>query len=107
MGDAKRINALPAIDEGEYVKLIEIDGGADIKDFDVGDGHVVVLTAKGEVWVTGDNSYGQLGVGKGTDFEAGWVRFCILIAESHLSILLQIIRLFRTGSNISIYPEVA
>lgn len=57
----------------------------DVVDVDVGDGHVVVLTARGEVWVSGEDSWGQLGLGpvpsgrpkEGEDgFVAEWVR-CI------------------------------
>ena len=42
-------------------------------DVGVGSGHVITLTAEGEVWVTGEGQYGQLSTGKKT-FEEDWVR---------------------------------
>ena len=39
----------------------------------VGEGHIIVLTTKGEAWATGENGYGQLGIGS-RGFEAGWVK---------------------------------
>lgn len=72
-----RIACLPqrGADEGEMVKLVDIEG-KDIADFGVGDGHLVVLTRdeKPEVWVCGRNVEGQLGIGGGGKFEAEWVR---------------------------------
>lgn len=65
----KRISALPGSgqdlddDDDDHVKLVNIDCGVDILDFDIGDGHIVILTAKEEVWAAGDNEMGQLGIG--------------------------------------------
>ena len=58
-GEAERVAALP--DSGEDVKLVDIMGG-DILDVAIGMGHVMVLTAEGEIWGCGDNDYGQLGL---------------------------------------------
>ena len=48
-----RIDALPDWQDGEEVKLVNIDGGVNILDAAVGDGHVIVLTERRDVWVTG------------------------------------------------------
>lgn len=71
-------------EDGFLVKLVEIDGGVDICDVDVGDGHVVVITTSGDVWVAGENSWGQLGLGLGLGlgggrFVAEWVSFSSLL----------------------------
>lgn len=38
-------------------------GGAKVKDFDVGQSHILLLTTTNEVWACGDNAFGQLGLG--------------------------------------------
>ena len=61
----------------EDVKLIDIDDGADILDVAVGDGHVIVLTKKREVWAIGQGYEGQLGLGKARrNFHNSWTRVC-------------------------------
>jgi alpha-tubulin suppressor-like RCC1 family protein len=72
-GDRNRVSALPSPADDEEVKLVDINGGVDVIDVGVGSGHVVALTADGEVWVAGEGEYGQLGTG-GQDFEEDWVR---------------------------------
>lgn len=49
----------------DEVKLLEGEVFEDIKDFAVGNGHVVVANAGGEVWAIGENRNGQLGVSTG------------------------------------------
>lgn len=77
----RRIAALPKPTEGEEVKLVDIDqdlaigsgnDAADIVDVAVGAGHIVALTADGNVWATGDGAYGQLGH-EGEGYENDWV----------------------------------
>ncbi len=69
-GESERIGALPAVGQGskdeddEEVKLVDIDGGTDIVDVAVGEGHIVVLTAEGRVFATGRGVNGQLGTGQ-------------------------------------------
>lgn len=72
-GEAKRIEALPRLSDGEEVKLVDINGGVDVVDVGVGSGHIVALTGDGEVWVIGDGECGQLGTGSKA-FEEDWVR---------------------------------
>ncbi|KAL2265711.1 hypothetical protein VTJ83DRAFT_6811 [Remersonia thermophila] len=56
----------------------DTDGGGDaekdVADVGVGDAHVLVLTADGEVYVLGDNSNGQLGLGPGVATATEWTR---------------------------------
>lgn len=72
-GEAKRIESLPKLSDGEDVKLVDINGGVDVVDVGVGSGHILALTGDGEVWVTGDGECGQLGTGSKA-FEEDWVR---------------------------------
>ncbi|MCJ1452973.1 hypothetical protein MMC28_003318 [Mycoblastus sanguinarius] len=72
-GDSRRISALPSVPDEEEVQLVDIKGGVDVVDVGVGLGHVVALTGEGEVWVTGEADYGQLGTGE-KEFEEDWVR---------------------------------
>ena len=72
---AKRISCLPDWREGEDVKLVDIDGGLDVLDAAVGEGHVIALTEKGDVWVTGQGYEGQLGLGNTyRGFVQDWTR---------------------------------
>lgn len=72
-GEEKRINALPKLSGDETVRLVDINGGVDILDVGVGSGHVIALTAEGEVWAAGQGECGQLGTGE-RRFEEDWVR---------------------------------
>ncbi|CAP70734.1 uncharacterized protein PODANS_3_7960 [Podospora anserina S mat+] len=46
----------------------------DIKDVAVGQSHVLVLTTDDEIWGRGDNSSGQLGLGRETKLVTEWTR---------------------------------
>ena len=72
-GEERRMLALPKLSDDETVRLVEINGGVDILEVGVGSGHVIALTAEGEVWAAGDGERGQLGTG-GRRFEEDWVR---------------------------------
>ena len=47
-----------------YPKLVSVFEGIEMKDVAMGLNHMVVLDAKGDVYVGGDNSAGQLGLGE-------------------------------------------
>ncbi len=53
---------------------VVLDDEQDIADVAVGDAHMLVLTCDGEVYGTGDNGRGQLGLGPETRSVEGWVR---------------------------------
>lgn len=72
-GEERRIKALPNLSDDEAVRLVDIKGGVDVLDVSVGSGHVIALTAEGEVWAAGDGGYGQLGSRK-KKYEEDWVR---------------------------------
>ena len=72
-GEWKKIKALPKSSDEEEVRLVDISGGVDVVDVGVGSGHMIALTSDGEVWVTGEGEYGQLGTGRKV-FEESWVR---------------------------------
>ncbi|KAL9100207.1 MAG: hypothetical protein Q9163_004390 [Psora crenata] len=77
VGEPNRISALPdaGADECEQVKLVDINGGADILDVAVAMAHISVLTVDGEIWVCGNGEYGQLGLGEGRrGFETEWLK---------------------------------
>lgn len=72
-GEEKRMHALPKLSDDETVRLVDINGGVDIVEIGVGSGHVIALTAEGEVWAAGDGECGQLGTEE-RRFEGDWVR---------------------------------
>lgn len=43
---------------------VEVDDGKDVQDVALGDSHAIALTTDGSVFVIGDNSSGQIGLGK-------------------------------------------
>ncbi|KAF5006761.1 hypothetical protein FDECE_6883 [Fusarium decemcellulare] len=44
---------------------IEVDGDKDVEDIAVGESHAIALTTDGSIYVVGDNTNGQLGMGRG------------------------------------------
>lgn len=72
-GEDRRMKALPRLSDDEAVRLVDINGGVDILEVGVGSGHVIALTAEGEVWAAGYGEFGQLGTGE-RRFEGDWVR---------------------------------
>ncbi|KAI9777308.1 MAG: hypothetical protein M1835_005266 [Candelina submexicana] len=83
-GEKHRIKDLPDLprkgnDEAE-VKLVDIDGGVDIVDVGVGDGHIVVLCRDGRVFAVGRGESGQLGVGV-RKFEEEWMEVRLNLGE--------------------------
>lgn len=69
-GEDERIVALPV--EREEVSLVDIEGGVDVMDAAIGEGHVLAVTRDGRLWGTGDGKWGQLGTGRRA-FEKEWV----------------------------------
>lgn len=68
-----RIDSLPEWNAGEDIKLVYIEGGVDILDAAVGEGHIIVLTKNGKVWAAGEGHEGQLGLGVDDQrFEQSW-----------------------------------
>ena len=73
-GDTDRLGCLPlAEEEEELVRLVDIDGGIDVLDVGVGAEHIIALTEMGEVWATGTNTHGQLGIDNGK-FQQEWLK---------------------------------
>lgn len=75
------MKCLPALNSGEEVGLVDLEGGVDVRDVGVGAGHVVALTESGGVWGTGGNGNGQLGMGEEAmearmkrAFQENWVK---------------------------------
>ncbi|KAI9839576.1 MAG: hypothetical protein M1819_002202 [Sarea resinae] len=80
-GESNRIKALPpSSDEGEKVALVDIDGGVDIADVAVGDGHIVVLTCDGRLFAAGRGVNGQLGAGA-KKFAEDWMHVNLGLGE--------------------------
>ncbi|KAI9717061.1 MAG: hypothetical protein M1812_004996 [Candelaria pacifica] len=83
-GEKHRITDLPdlsrgADDEAE-VKLVDIDGGVDIVDVGIGDGHVLVLCEDGRVFAAGRGENGQLGIGV-MEFVEEWIEVRLDLIE--------------------------
>jgi alpha-tubulin suppressor-like RCC1 family protein len=56
----------------EEIKLVEIEGVESVSDFGIGDGFIVVLAERGDIWVKGENENGQLGIGEGSKVVSEW-----------------------------------
>ncbi len=55
------------------VRLVNVEEGADVHDVGVGDGWVMLLTKSSrKVWAWGSGKWGQLGLGKQTEWEGDW-----------------------------------
>lgn len=59
-------------EEEEEVHLVDIEGGVDVVDVAVGEGHVLAVTREGRSWALGEGRWGQLGSGRRT-FEKSWI----------------------------------
>ncbi|KAL7941040.1 regulator of chromosome condensation 1/beta-lactamase-inhibitor protein II [Trichoderma barbatum] len=59
----------------------EIDDGKDVADVALGESHAIALTADGLIYVTGENSNGQLGIGKATERAETWINVPFKAAE--------------------------
>ncbi|QIW97272.1 hypothetical protein AMS68_002790 [Peltaster fructicola] len=59
--------------KGELVTLVELDAEdePDVIDVSIGNGHAVLATADGRVFVVGENAHGQLGL-LGSAFQESW-----------------------------------
>lgn len=64
----------PDIPDSPEPVVIGDDSEKDIKDVAVGQSHVLVLTTDDEIWGRGDNSSGQLGLGRETKLVTEWTR---------------------------------
>ncbi|KAK4678475.1 hypothetical protein QC764_307960 [Podospora pseudoanserina] len=64
----------PDIPDSPEPVVMGDDSEKDIKDVAVGQSHVLVLTTDGEIWGRGDNSSGQLGLGRETKLVTEWTR---------------------------------
>lgn len=53
---------------------VEIDDGKDVQDVAIGDSHAIALTTDGCLYVIGENSNGQLGLGHDTLRTESWTR---------------------------------
>ncbi|PHH90282.1 hypothetical protein CDD83_4083 [Cordyceps sp. RAO-2017] len=63
---------------------VEIDGGKDVQDVAVGDSHVIALTTDGSIFVLGDNTNGQLGLGKnGIGEVQSWTKAPFHLPDGH------------------------
>lgn len=72
------IRHLKSLSADEDVALVVLNQGGsdepDVADMDIGGGHAAVGTSDGELYVIGDNSSGQIGLGPDVESTADWVR---------------------------------
>ncbi|KAF9762799.1 hypothetical protein IL306_003332 [Fusarium sp. DS 682] len=61
-GSQNRHNAFPDI--SELPNYFEIDGDKDVQDIGIGESHAIALTTEGCIYVLGDNTNGQIGLGR-------------------------------------------
>ncbi|MCJ1230998.1 hypothetical protein MMC12_007673 [Toensbergia leucococca] len=61
-GEERSVDGLPTGAE-EEVHLVDFEGGREVRDVGVGDGHLVLVGEGGGVWCCGEGAEGQLGCG--------------------------------------------
>lgn len=59
-------------DLGSIPSYVEVDGDKDVQDFAIGESHAIVLTTDGCIYVIGDNTNGQIGLGKSLKESSLW-----------------------------------
>lgn len=62
---------------------VDVDGGKDVCDVALGDSHAIALTADGCVYVLGENSNGQLGLGPSTECVRAWTKAALALPDQH------------------------
>ncbi|KAJ6440748.1 regulator of chromosome condensation (RCC1)-like protein [Purpureocillium lavendulum] len=71
-GTHRRGQALHGL--GGIPNYVEVDGGKDVLDVALGDSHAIALTTDGSVYVVGNNSNGQLGLGREVELAHSWTK---------------------------------
>ena len=66
-------------DLGPIPSYVEVDGEKDVQDFAIGEAHAVALTTDGCVYVIGDNTNGQIGLGKPVKQSALWSKIDFIL----------------------------
>ncbi|KAL6898702.1 regulator of chromosome condensation 1/beta-lactamase-inhibitor protein II [Trichoderma evansii] len=61
----------------------EVDGGKDVVDVALGEAHAIALTLDGLIYVIGENSNGQLGLGREVERAEIWTRVPFLAADGY------------------------
>lgn len=61
----------------------EVDDGKDVVDVALGEAHAIALTLDGLIYVIGENSNGQLGLGREVERAETWTRVPFLIADGY------------------------
>lgn len=54
--------------------FVEVDGDKDVEDIALGDSHAIALTTDGCVYIIGENTNGQLGLGKEMAVVDSWTK---------------------------------
>ncbi|KAJ4013528.1 hypothetical protein NW752_007829 [Fusarium irregulare] len=67
------------IDLGPMPSYVEVDGEKDVQDFAIGEAHAIALTTDGCVYVIGDNTNGQIGLGKPVKQSALWSKIDFIL----------------------------
>jgi regulator of chromosome condensation len=66
-------------DLGPTPSYVEVDGDKDVQDFAIGEFHAIALTTDGCIYVTGDNTNGQIGLGKFVTKNALWSKIDFIL----------------------------
>jgi regulator of chromosome condensation len=60
-------------DISELPNYFQIDGDKDVQDIGIGESHAIALTSDGCIYLIGNNTNGQIGLGKGAqDLVPSW-----------------------------------
>ncbi|RFN52551.1 putative e3 ubiquitin-protein ligase herc6 [Fusarium flagelliforme] len=66
-------------DLGPIPSYVEVDGEKDVQDFAIGEAHAIALTTDGCIYVIGDNTNGQIGLGKPVKESALWSKIDFIL----------------------------
>lgn len=62
----------------------QVDDGKDVQDMAVGDSHAIALTADGSIYVMGENTNGQIGLGKFSgEGVQSWMKAILDVPSGH------------------------
>ncbi|PTD08239.1 hypothetical protein HYE67_002727 [Fusarium culmorum] len=66
-------------DLGPIPSYVEVDGDKDVQDFAIGESHAIALTTDGCIYVIGDNTNGQIGLGESVKESALWSKIDFIL----------------------------
>ncbi|KAM0413939.1 hypothetical protein ACHAPD_007181 [Fusarium lateritium] len=76
-------------DLGSIPSYVEVDGDKDVQDFAIGESHAIALTTDGCIYVTGNNTDGQIGLGKSVTSIALWSKIDFILPPEEEAVAVE------------------